>query len=242
MFNKIITGILVAVFCTAIGRGIVLALSLDEFVASMITVALTPENLNALAWLLSGLVGLLGLAVWHSRNKFWGLIGRDHLSVERKKLVEGAVGKLPEASVNLLRQLLISGRPSRVVDSEWKELESANLVERDFTGPKGIKEELKLRVEAALFPPSTNASLQEFKISGPEPKLGMEPGGFHSKISGAYVHFTPGGNILASNNISSVTDVGNGQFTIAFAGPFEANTLVALPIGETSQFQVTSAS
>jgi hypothetical protein len=64
MLTKIFTGVLVAAFCAAIGRGIVFAFGLDLKVARLINIAATSTNLSAIAWTLAGLVGLAAVASW----------------------------------------------------------------------------------------------------------------------------------------------------------------------------------
>ena len=66
MLSRIVIGILVAVFCTSIGRGIVFAFGLDLKVARSINIATTSANLSAIAWILAGLLGLAGLMFWES--------------------------------------------------------------------------------------------------------------------------------------------------------------------------------
>jgi hypothetical protein len=76
MASRIITGILVALVCGAIGRGIVLAFGLDKIVARMIQSATAMPSLPAIAWILSGLIGLVGLVAWqlfHVDEKLYGM-------------------------------------------------------------------------------------------------------------------------------------------------------------------------
>jgi hypothetical protein len=65
MLRRVFTGILVAVLCSAAGRGIVQAFGLDAKVARMIRAVATwiPSN-QWISWALAGLFGLAGLAVW----------------------------------------------------------------------------------------------------------------------------------------------------------------------------------
>ncbi len=67
--------ILVVVFCTTIGHGIVFAFDLDKKAAAMISVAMTPEKLEAISWIVAGLIGLIGLLIWEGRlsilRLFW---------------------------------------------------------------------------------------------------------------------------------------------------------------------------
>jgi hypothetical protein len=64
MLTRILTGIVVAIAFAAIGRGIVSAFALDAWVARMIRGALDSQYLSAIAWTLSGVVGLAALTVW----------------------------------------------------------------------------------------------------------------------------------------------------------------------------------
>lgn len=56
--------ILVIVLCTAVARGIVMAFGLDQMAAHTIDLAWSSTKIKAVAWMLSGLIGLLGLALW----------------------------------------------------------------------------------------------------------------------------------------------------------------------------------
>lgn len=66
MLIRFIISILFAVVCGAIGRGLVIAFSLDEKVARIIQELdkLSPEALSAISWGISGFIGLAGLACW----------------------------------------------------------------------------------------------------------------------------------------------------------------------------------
>jgi hypothetical protein len=68
MITRILTGILVAAFCAAVGRGIVFAFGLDAKVARMIQVASTSANTAAIAWIISGAFGIIGLISWEMFN------------------------------------------------------------------------------------------------------------------------------------------------------------------------------
>jgi hypothetical protein len=46
--------------------------------------------------------------------------------------------------------MAVIGRPNQTQDAAWTPLERAGLVERDFVGPKGIKEELRMALERKL--------------------------------------------------------------------------------------------
>jgi hypothetical protein len=70
--------VLVSVFCTALGRGIVLAFGLDEKVATALRIAMTPAWKETMAWLLAGGFGLIGLVAWELRHK---LIPATHQGV-----------------------------------------------------------------------------------------------------------------------------------------------------------------
>jgi hypothetical protein len=59
--------LLIAVLCTAIARGFVSAFGLDQKVTALIRVAMEPQSKEALAWILSGSIGLIALALWESR-------------------------------------------------------------------------------------------------------------------------------------------------------------------------------
>lgn len=48
----------------AIARGVVAALGLDAKVARLITIAATSANIQAIAWVISGLFGLICIILW----------------------------------------------------------------------------------------------------------------------------------------------------------------------------------
>jgi hypothetical protein len=58
------TRILVAIVTTAIARGVVAAFGLDAKVARLIAIATTSGNAQAIAWIISGLVGLICVVLW----------------------------------------------------------------------------------------------------------------------------------------------------------------------------------
>jgi hypothetical protein len=68
--GSILIRIAVAIVCAAIGRGIVAAFHLDTLVARTISelwqegASFSPEARVAIAWMLSGLIGLIGLTSW----------------------------------------------------------------------------------------------------------------------------------------------------------------------------------
>lgn len=69
---SILLRILVVVYCTALGHGIVFAFGLDQKVANAIRVAMTPEWREAVSWMLAGSFGLLGLGgweIWHRSHR-----------------------------------------------------------------------------------------------------------------------------------------------------------------------------
>jgi len=72
------------------------------------------------------------------------------LIAQRERFVDGALVALPSQSIAMLRSILVVGRPTRPLDDAWKPLEDAGLVERDFIGPKGIKEEFRAIIEDRL--------------------------------------------------------------------------------------------
>jgi hypothetical protein len=61
--------VLVTICSTAVGRGIVFAFRLDRFVADMIQTVMTPEWREAIAWMLAGALGLIGLGLWEFAPK-----------------------------------------------------------------------------------------------------------------------------------------------------------------------------
>jgi hypothetical protein len=64
--------------------------------------------------------------------------------------VDKAIDSLSSAALEALRMMSDLGRPQNVNSEIWSELQRAELVERDFTGPKGIKPELQAAVRIRL--------------------------------------------------------------------------------------------
>jgi hypothetical protein len=59
----------------------------------------------------------------------------------------------------------------------------------------------------------------------------------------AFICFRPGGFIVESQNVSSITNSGTGDFTITFATDFDSDNIACLPVGTTPRdFYVASIS
>lgn len=72
----------------------------------------------------------------------------DPLAQSHAEFVRQAVAKLGEDEKNLLRSMLITGRPtSGYPPMAWHTLELSGLADRDYSGPKGIKAELRQAIE-----------------------------------------------------------------------------------------------
>jgi hypothetical protein len=76
--------------------------------------------------------------------------GLDDIAEGRREFVDQAFQNLDAAAIAGLRAMLISGRPGALPNSVWQSLTAADLVERDFIGPRGIREELREAVAAKL--------------------------------------------------------------------------------------------
>jgi hypothetical protein len=74
----------------------------------------------------------------------------SHIETERKAFVERAFLSFGPVEIEWLDRMNISGRPVGCPDEVWQQLEQSGVVERDFAGPKGIKEELGVAVRQAL--------------------------------------------------------------------------------------------
>jgi hypothetical protein len=72
------------------------------------------------------------------------------IEAERDKFVTTALKDLPPESIELLKRMMLVGRVFQTSDAAWVPLERANLVERDFIGPKGVKQELRMALERKL--------------------------------------------------------------------------------------------
>jgi hypothetical protein len=64
--SSITRRVLIVVFCTAIGHGIVFAFGLDKAVAALIRAAMIPQSLQFISWILAGTIGLIGLFLWET--------------------------------------------------------------------------------------------------------------------------------------------------------------------------------
>ena len=74
----------------------------------------------------------------------------DPIAMERKAFVERAFLGLGAVEIQWLDRMQMSGRPTGCPDETWRALERSGLVERDFAGPKGIKDELRVAIANAL--------------------------------------------------------------------------------------------
>jgi hypothetical protein len=74
----------------------------------------------------------------------------DPLAREREEFVDRAFLGLGEIEIEWLQRMTVSGRPTAIPDTVWTVLDRAGLVDRDFSGPKGIKDELKAAVRQRL--------------------------------------------------------------------------------------------
>ena len=84
--------------------------------------------------------------------------GPDPIELKRQESVNREFLGLGSAEIEWLQRMLVGGRPVGMPDSIWQPLEKAGLVERDYTGPKGIKDELKGAISRAL---AERASLEQ---------------------------------------------------------------------------------
>jgi hypothetical protein len=73
---SVVRKILVAVLCAAVARGVVAAFGLDQEVASLIRAAMNPQMREAAAWIISGTVGLICVALWETRPSWLRLPGQ----------------------------------------------------------------------------------------------------------------------------------------------------------------------
>jgi hypothetical protein len=74
----------------------------------------------------------------------------DPQEFKRQELVDREFLGFGSTEIEWLQRMLVGGRPMGMPDSVWRPLERAGLVERDYTGPMGIKDELKAAVGRAL--------------------------------------------------------------------------------------------
>jgi hypothetical protein len=97
---SIIRKILVALFCTAVARGIVFAFGLDQKVGALIRVAMEPQSREAVAWILSGTIGLVGLALWELRPTWLRELG----PIRPDMRISDAIDYIVNDSVTKLKQ------------------------------------------------------------------------------------------------------------------------------------------
>jgi hypothetical protein len=95
---------------------------------------------------------VLGAGYWKAVNKAVDKIDvlttpTEQLSRATKNHYEIIYSQLPESQKDALEKLLVTDNPNLVSDNEWQPLEHAGFVERNFTGKKGIKKELKPLVD-----------------------------------------------------------------------------------------------
>ena len=128
-----------------------------------------PKLLEALQWIAVAVVAVLSAGIYNvvawqlSKRK---LVSVDderkpitdqpqsitpNFAVERRQIAETEIAKLTPDEQAALRQMLIIGRPKNLSDQIWQSLEmKTSFVERDFTGPKGIKNEFRPALEEIL--------------------------------------------------------------------------------------------
>ncbi|MCI0551866.1 MAG: hypothetical protein L0287_13000 [Anaerolineae bacterium] len=104
------------------------------------------EGLESVAIVFMFVIGAATLIILHYgavgyfrlREKYFG----DYVIHERRRLAEGEIATLTLEEKAALRHILIIGRPRDLSDQIWQSLETkTSFMERDFTGPKGIKDE-----------------------------------------------------------------------------------------------------
>ncbi len=69
--------------------------------------------------------------------------GDDPLSVEQRGYVRTEFAKLRPAEIDALRQMIVSGHAQGISDESWKRLKSIGFVESNYSGPLGVKMELR---------------------------------------------------------------------------------------------------
>jgi hypothetical protein len=138
---------------------------------------LTALGAFVVTWLVSFFVRLLNAPVrlYNAEKDRADALARaasaSSFAAERAEFVDKALSGLPVQSIAMLRGMLISGRPTQPTDDAWKPLEDAGLVERDFTGPNGIKEEFRAIIEDRLG----KQGRATLGLSGPHLHHGNDP-------------------------------------------------------------------
>jgi hypothetical protein len=89
----------------------------------------------------------------------------EPLAREREEFVDRAFLGLGEIEIEWLERMTLSGRPTAIPDTVWTVLDRAGLVDRDFSGPKGIKDELKAVVRQRLAEHQSLAGAPEIIVS-----------------------------------------------------------------------------
>lgn len=93
------------------------------------------------------LLHYLSLLYERIREKYFG----DAFAAERRQIAKSEIATLTADEQAALRQMLVVGRPKDLSDQIWRSLENkTSFVERDFTGPKGIKNEFRSVLEDIL--------------------------------------------------------------------------------------------
>ena len=73
-----------------------------------------------------------------------GLIeGVDPVSVEQRGYVRTEFAKLRPAEIRALRQIIVSGHAQGISDQSWNRLKAIGFVESNYSGPLGVKMELR---------------------------------------------------------------------------------------------------
>jgi len=74
----------------------------------------------------------------------------DPVELKRQELVDREFLEFGTLEIEWLQRLLVSGRPAGMPNAALLPLERSGLIDRDFVGVKGIKEELKPAITRAL--------------------------------------------------------------------------------------------
>lgn len=135
---------------TAIGLGLEVLAGVAVLIDPLLAIPVAALGVGAIVWgIFPDKIGRAFSLVFRRRNKIQPVT--VNLVNNRRRIAETEIATLTIEERATIRQMLITGRAKNLSDQIWRSLEKkTSFVERDFTGPKGIKNEFRNVLEEVL--------------------------------------------------------------------------------------------